>query len=573
MIYRIFSDLPTFKALEFHRGLNVLLADKGPEATDRQTRNGAGKTSLVELIHFLLGARGDARSLFCAEPLKQATFSMEFDLHGARTLVHRAGIQPSRIQVERTAASSTLSNEEWRALLGGEMFSLPRVDAAGSAAPSFRSLFAYFARREMDGGFRSPTKSYTQQQVGEQQVALSFLLGLDWSIPHTWQRIREQEATLRELKKAAGGEALGGLIGSAAMLRTELAVAQERVRKLTSELAAFRVHEQYHELEQEASRLTRELSSLSDENALDRQREAELRAAIEAEATPAPADLEHLYQQVGITLPGSVMRRFEDLQHFHDSVVRNRHSYLRSELEALKHRIQERDRRKGELDRRRSEVMAILRSHGALEHFTKLQSELTRREAETERLRQRFAAAEALESSKSTMAMERTRLLTRLQDDYREQEETLQKAIVAFQSISGALYEQGEGGSLTIQPSQNGPRFDISIHAAKSKGIQNMQIFCFDLMLMRLWAEQDRGPGFLVHDSHLFDGVDERQVARALAVGAQLSEALGFQYIVTMNSDAVPRELPEGFSLEPYILPLRLTDATEDGGLFGLRFQ
>ena len=79
-------------------------------------------------------------------------------------------------------------------------------------------------------------------------------------------------------------------------------------------------------------------------------------------------------------------------------------------------------------------------------------------------------------------------------------------------------------------------------------------------------------PCFLFHDSHLFDGVDERQVAKALQLGAIMAEQLGFQYIVTMNEDALPAELPKDFDLEQYIVPTPLTDATEDGGLFGIRF-
>ena len=76
------------------------------------------------------------------------------------------------------------------------------------------------------------------------------------------------------------------------------------------------------------------------------------------------------------------------------------------------------------------------------------------------------------------------------------------------------------------------------------------------------------------HDSHLFDGVDERQVAKALQLGADHAQAIGFQYIVTMNSDALPKDgFREGFDIDAYLLDTRLTDATESGGLFGLRFS
>ena len=101
-----------------------------------------------------------------------------------------------------------------------------------------------------------------------------------------------------------------------------------------------------------------------------------------------------------------------------------------------------------------------------------------------------------------------------------------------------------------------------------------MQIFCFDLMLTEISRKQGRGPDFLIHDSHLFDGVDERQVAKAPQLGAERAEAAGFQYIVTMNSDALPQEgFKRGFDIQAHVLKTKLTDATETGGLFGLRFN
>ena len=42
MIHRVYSDLAGFKEMEFHKVLNLVLADKSPGASDRQTRNGPG---------------------------------------------------------------------------------------------------------------------------------------------------------------------------------------------------------------------------------------------------------------------------------------------------------------------------------------------------------------------------------------------------------------------------------------------------------------------------------------------------------------------------------------------------
>jgi uncharacterized protein YydD (DUF2326 family) len=135
------------------------------------------------------------------------------------------------------------------------------------------------------------------------------------------------------------------------------------------------------------------------------------------------------------------------------------------------------------------------------------------------------------------------------------------------------LYEGNRAGTFTITPTENGPEFEPFIPGEKSRGVNNMRIFCFDMMLMLLGLRRGRSPGFLMHDSHLFDGVDERQVGKALALGAELASRHGFQYIVTMNTDAIPKEVPAGFRLEDHALGLRLTDASDDGGLFGFRFE
>jgi uncharacterized protein YydD (DUF2326 family) len=222
------------------------------------------------------------------------------------------------------------------------------------------------------------------------------------------------------------------------------------------------------------------------------------------------------------------------------------------------------------LDARRAEIMSLLRTHGALDQFSRLQAETARWESDVESLRQRFAAAEQLEGTKNELEMERNRLALRLRREFAEQRDRLSGAIIAFEETSKRLYESA--GSMTIEATANGPQFQFPMQGSRSKGIKNMQIFCFDMMLMRVCARRNIGPGFLVHDSHLFDGVDGRQVVSALKVGAETAEALGFQYIVTMNEDDALKETTEGFDVNEHVLPVVLTDSVEDGGLFGFRF-
>jgi uncharacterized protein YydD (DUF2326 family) len=141
---------------------------------------------------------------------------------------------------------------------------------------------------------------------------------------------------------------------------------------------------------------------------------------------------------------------------------------------------------------------------------------------------------------------------------------------VAYEKISKQLYESA--GSMVVDKTENGPVFLFPMQGSRSKGIKNMQIFCFDMMLMTLCMKRNIGPGFLVHDSHLFDGVDGRQIISALKIGAEIAETLDFQYVVTINEDDAFKENVEDFDVNEYVLPVVLTDSKEDGGLFGFRF-
>ena len=588
MIKKIFSNLDTFKELEFNPGFNLVLAKKSPGATDRQTRNGAGKSSIIELIHFLFGGSVKKDSIFKNSNLINFTFGLEYTLFDENIRVERSGNKPSRIVADfpkNKRWSETLgydlfnehfiSNEEYKNLLGNLIFSLPKVqndEDLHKYIPRFRSLLSYFLRRENEGGFLDPQKHSRVQAVWDEQVNLSYLLGIDWSISQKWQMVREREKTLGELKKAVKEGALGDYIGSAADLRTQFALAQSHVERLKSNLNSFRVLPEYKEIENEASQLTREIGELYDKNTIDNQLLADLKNAIENEhVRDDSVDVLNLYSEAGVILPDLVKRRINEVVAFHSSIIQNRKEYLKSEIINAEQKVMQRTDTISQKEKRKSELLSILMSHGAIDQYVKLQSELSRLEAEKEFLRQKLLSAEHLEGEQAELDIERRQLLIRLQQDFREQSEKTSDAIIAFESISKSLYETA--GNLKISETMNGPQFDIYIQGQKSTGINKMQIFCFDMMLMILCTENKIGPGFLVHDSHLFDGVDSRQIAKALQKGINLSREYGFQYIVTMNDDDLPREYLSDLNIDGFINPVELTDATENGGLFGFRFD
>ena len=582
MIHFLQSSLPSFKSLVFRRGLNVLLAEKSAGASDRQSRNGAGKSSFVELVHFLAGAEVKKDSFLRHASLVDQTFAIGLDVAGTRVTAERSAKKASRVLLDghfegwplqplaKSNGTTELTNEQWKGDLGALWFGLPV--ASEESYPSFRSLFSYFARRQSSGGFAHPTQHAEMQQNWDQQSSIAYLLGLDWTLSFRFHELHKQEKIAKDLRQAAKSGDLGRFFGRAGDLRTRLTIAESRASRMREQLDSFQVVPQYRDLEREATSITRLIESLNVENVLDADLSAQLLESIEGEASAENSNVRELYAEAGVVLPELVKRRFDEVQSFHQRILENRKSHLSSEIEATGQRIASRNVTILKEDSRRQEIMRVLQSGGALEHYTGLREELGRISAEVEALRQKLQTAETIESTKTEIDIERATLQKAARDDIHERADIVKEAILTFEQLSESLYERA--GSLTIAESSSGPTFQVHIGGQRSKGITNMQLFCFDMMMMSICQKRGRGPGFLIHDSHIFDGVDERQVAKALQLGAQQADTLGFQYIVTMNSDALPKDgFKDKFDVRAHLIDPMLTDATEDGGLFGTRFE
>lgn len=590
MIVSIESSLKTFKAVRFRSGLNVLLSERTADSTDKQTRNSAGKTSLIEVIHFLLGADCEKDSLFRLDELVEHTFKGTFRIDGELLTVARTGSDPSKIflvsggeerkdiprKLDKASERFYVSNVNWRVFLGHAMFGLP-ADERGtlfdeSFTPTFRSMFSYFVRRRNSGGFISPERQAEKQQRWDWQVNLSYLFGLDWQIPFDFNKIRAREKTLEELKKAVKIGALGSVIGTVAELRPQVTIAEVKATRLRKSLEQFEVLDSYKSLSKRAGQIKTEMQALTRQSVTLNETLDHLQEALRSERPPQRSDIQQLYAAAGIELPGVALRRFDDVSSFYESVVANRHIHLEHEISDVRSRITDVEGGLSRLDEERSNILRTLQGRGALDDFLAMQRDLADVEANAASLRERFKAAEALEGESTKLDIDRAELKRKLQEDHHVREKALNEAILIIADAIAELYDD-RAGSFVVKATENGPEFGIAIEGDRGGGIANMEIFCFDQALLQIVKKRYGGPGFLIHDSHLFDGVDERQVAGALRLGKKISERLQQQYIVTMNSDIFDR-LPadESADLGAAVLDTRLSDNTEAGGLFGFRF-
>lgn len=210
MIKTLRCNRPSFRDVTFTPGVNVILADRTKEETIKNSRNGLGKSTFIELLHFCLGS--ELKAPLKSPALRDWIFTLDLTLAGKDVSASRDTGSPGKIVVDgdvnawpiqprlnKTTGNKELTCEEWTELLGHLMFGIA-IGATGKYRPQFRSLISYFIRIEKDA-YIQPFEFFRKQPEVFKQVLNTFLLGLDSQDAIDFQRMKDRAQTLKQLKK------------------------------------------------------------------------------------------------------------------------------------------------------------------------------------------------------------------------------------------------------------------------------------------------------------------------------------------------------------------------------------
>jgi uncharacterized protein YydD (DUF2326 family) len=575
-----FKDVQ-FKNVEFKEGFNVILANRTKSSTNKDSRNGLGKSTLIEIIHFCLGA--NSPSLIVKE-LEDWTFIIDIILRGKVYSIHRNTSSPNKVKIEgedfsgwpikptydKNKRAFFMKKSDWIIVLGYLLFNLSPELYKQEYTPTFRSLISYFIRRGVSS-FQDPFKHFPQQKEWDIQVNNAYLLGLNWEFASQFQNIKDKKNTLDGLKKASEQGLLKGYVGSLGELGADRIRLENEIQKLEQQLTTFKVHPQYYEVQKQADTLTNEIHKLVNNNTLNKQILSKYEESFIEENDVSLEEVEKTYKEAGFVFEANLKRSLENVLSFHKEIVSNRREYLQTEIIRLKSEIEAQEHQIEFLSNKRSELLNILKTHGALEEYIKLQGRMNTLKQDLENIKNKIDNIKKFDEGKSALKIENEQLLQTTRRDLDDRKSLVEEAIQIFNEYSEYLYS--EPGILSIEAKDKGFKFDINIKRTRSQGIGYMKVFCYDLMLIRLNSER-LNIKFLIHDSTIFDGVDERQIAKAMELAASESAKYGFQYICAINSDSVPyNDFIGSFRSEfDNSIRLELTDETEESGLLGFRY-
>lgn len=576
MLHRISANKGSFVPITFQPGFNVVLAEKAPGATEKHSRNARGKTTLIQAINYCLGGN-------LPKPLSPLgnlgwSFTLELDLFEERVSVTRSVKGGTRVKVDYPASlapalssfvdeSSTISVDDWKFLLGLGLFSLDRVAESGERAISPRTLLSYVIRTE---AVKDPLKIIPQQAAWSSREHVAYLLGLNWELVRDLSRLDEESETYKAIAKATNANLLPKALRPEPELMLELAEAQRELDELQSRVSGFQIVEDPQGLIARADRLTEELKELRNESVVDRRMIELYKESMESsdEDSVASSDVADLYGEMQRAFTAEALRSFDAVAAFHEKLMGNRRRFLSAELERLHEQQTERDERIKEISARRNSILAVLDAGGALEELGALQAEAVQAAARVGEIETALNNVRELAQAQEDVRLRKAQMRQEAARDLNVKRRKLDAVAARFDRMMQDLY--GVSGVLTAEVDDLGYKFSIKVATASSSGVTRMQLLCFDLTLMAEGVRSSQHPGFLVHDSVIFDGVDPRQVAAGLSLARKTASQSGCQYICTMNSNDVPPAIARESWFKNGIR--RTVLDTEVGGIMGISF-
>lgn len=576
-LLKLSSNRESFRQVTFKPGLNLVLADRTEKSSSTDSRNGVGKTTLLQIIDYCLGGRiseGDSLERLVGQDWY---FSLQIEVNGSNLTITRS-TDSSDIEIigddiyklglvdKAESNEAILGSGEWSDWLGELTFTLPGRGQRAQNSPTFRGLLRHFLRFRNDA-YISAFKTFSGQPPVQVQAENAFLLGLNWQYALDWQRLKDREKKLKALSRS-DVEELGQEL---AELQARRARETAQLQRLEADIQEFRVLPEYREVENRANRAAREMRDLSNAMLITA-REIDLyREQASTEFTEQDqAAVESLFNEVGVVFPDAVRRTLKQTRDFHAAVTSNRRQYLESEVRRLAGVQLQREQRIQQLERRRREDLRLLESHGALEEYAEMQKRLGVLSSSVADLTNRIEAIQDVRRGKAALRSETLDLVERAEQDLEERRPSYESVLNRFSEAFEALYN--DEALLLVDVGDAGYRFHVKVPREGSTGTGKVGIFAYDLAITEAWTNKQMGCGFLAHDSVLFDGVDERQTASAISLAAKSAELYGYQYLLTANSDDLTLGEFErvGLDISKHLV-LGLTDADEAGGLLGVR--
>ncbi len=481
LLLKVYSNKNTFKTVEFNRhGLNFILAcQKEPKSTDKgKTYNGVGKSLLVRIIHFCMGANARGYKSFC-ENLPGWEFYVDFLIENEVHTVKRTTDNPNKIYLD----DEEYTVERFNSRMQRMCFNIPD----GISNLTFRSLFPFFIRPNASAykDYDNPTNFKKDYQ---KILNNAFLLGLDIFLAQDKAEPKQEKDRIKELENSIKKEDFfrDYFFGDKDVTLTVLDL-EEQIKRLDENLKEFKVAEDYEDIQIEADRIERKLFSMNNEIILLQNNIERIDESLEIKASIGKDDVLAIYEEAKVYFSENLTKTLDEIQEFYDTLLARRKKRL---LEQKNKLLLEKEKKEVEVEKLQKEfngLMKYLGDHQALDVFIALSNRSAGLKAQRDNLIKFHNLQQ--ECKEKIRQIERKQLeSTEMTEKYlKEMQSEIGELIDYFRRLAKRFYPSSVSGlSVENNDGDNQLRYNIEakIESDSSDGINNVKIFFYDLTIL-----------------------------------------------------------------------------------------
>ena len=532
-LIKVYSNMSSFRTVEFKRnGISFIVAkQKDPNKNDDgKTYNGVGKSLLVRIIHFCLGASIEDYKNFC-EQLKDWEFYLEIEYENKIHTIKRTTKEPDKIFFDSEECKVSKLNEK----LGVYCFIIPKA----TKYLSFRSLIPFFIRPEKKSynDYSEATKTGKDFQT---LLYNSLLLGLDITLVGEKYNLKKKQDDIKKTKNIFKNDfVVKDYFTGNKDVKLTLKDLNEKIAILEDNLNQYKVAEDYYEIQKEADKISQEISDTHNDIVLLQNNIENIEKSLKISHSSNKNEIEKIYEESNILFPETVKKTLEDLEQFYDSLLTNRKIRLSEQKKKYIFLVESKKQLVNSLNEKLDSLLKYLGEHQALDRFLSLNKNLADLKSEAEILKKYQGLQNEYNKKEIQIEKELVELKEKINNYVNKAKENIEEITDFFRSIAKKFYPDKVAGLTINANSREGNQiaFDIDakIQSDSSDGINNVKIFCYDLTL--LFKGKNHSVNFVFHDSRLYNGIDERQKTIMFKIMHEMFVNIEKQYIATVNQN------------------------------------
>ena len=522
------SNLPSFHAIRFKKGLNFIIGKKTAESDEKGSYNGVGKSLVIELIHFCLGAN----KVKALSVIGHYYCTLKFSHKNCSYSIKRFFDDNQDVYFDdKLILLSDLKQKLYNLIFDNNK----KINNVG-----FRSLISRYIRRYK----ANYTSYYNFVKKESSEVELlnnGLVLGIDADTIVSKIDNKEKLTELNRTKKSLKSDKiLLDYFTGKYSIDFKIRDLNDKLKKLYDEKKNFKIAENYYDLKKQADDLSQQIRNLNNQKFLINSRIQRIDKMMGTNISVSDQELKDLYSEIEKYIKIENLKQINDLMKFHNALNFNREEAFKSQKNDYENQLLDLNLKISNKNEELSLLLKNLSDSGALEDYNNLCSEITQTETNLKKITDYKNLMKQYEMEINISKKKKTEITISNQLYIDNHKNDFDELMDLFRKFSRQFYNDKPSGlSVILNSKDNKIAYDIEadIEGDSSDGINEVKIFCFDMTILK---KAIFDVNFLFHDSRLLADMDPRQRNVWLdIISNEFHDDSEYQYISSINEDVI----------------------------------